>query len=121
MQYMLFTCAPGFEMMSIHDTVAEAKASIAEHLANDIGFQDWLGILPLEWCALTETVKGGSLETKGEITEAVLRLDLRPSEMLVLAKEIAENCATPQDHLIIQALKDAYEGSTGTEMECPYP
>jgi hypothetical protein len=125
-QYMLFTCAPGFEMISIHDTVAEAKGHVAEELASKEGssktWGDWIGIMPISWSALTETVAdGGSLESKGEIADAIARLDLRPSELEALAKEIGENCTTPQDHVTIQALKDAYAAHTGEDMADPYP
>lgn len=123
MRYMLFTCAPGFEMIGAYDTLPAAKGAMADEIASkDVELKDWIGIMPIELLINSDEAQaGGSLEAKGEIVEAVQRLDLRPSEMLVLAKEIAENCSTPQDHTIIQALKDAYVANSGEEMPCPYP
>lgn len=115
-QYMLFTCAPGFEMISAHDTVAEALDQARDEANNAKG--DYLGIIPITWLVLTETLAGPNV-IQGKYAEALQVLDLRPSELEALAKEIAET-SEPGDHTLIQAIREAYEANKGEEMPCPY-
>lgn len=55
MRYMVFTCAPGFEMVSCYDTLEEAQtAMLEESPVNQHG--DYFGIMPVEALALAEDV-----------------------------------------------------------------
>jgi hypothetical protein len=116
----IFGAVPG-AMTFIAGGFANKEEAIAEIKSGDINYDqfEWLAIIPAHMI-LVETLP----KPADKYDRALEILDLRPSELEALAREVAESVTNEvgcSDHKLIDAIKRAYAANTGEDMSDPYP